>query len=310
MKRFFVTLFLFLAVSLYACAGGSSTRITPEHTTAGMKEMTRGIGQYIKGCYPGALESFLKAYEIFSASDQLSGVAMGLNNIGNIYRITGNYDTALLFFDESFALYSDLNDYNGVVQALSNKAAALIDANRFEEAMGVIQLAEDISQQHGIVFSPLLRNKGILLFKKKEYRRAEEMLQNALAKTDPEKLLEFSTINFSLGNLMLETQRYETAIDLFNTALNIDRRLGFHQGIADDLSAIGLAYSRQGNNESAITFYKRSIKIYALIGQNEKVHEIMEQLESDAIKTGINIGVTKHFVNEWLEGKALKNPCE
>ncbi len=310
MKRFFVKLFLFLAISLYACAGGNSVKKMSEQTSAGMKEMTRGISEYLHGCYPGALEAFLKAHEIFSASDQLGGVAMSLNNIGNIYRTTGNVDTALVFFEESLALYSELNDDNGVVQALSNKAAVLIDGNRFEEAMEVIRLAEDISQQHSLVFSPLLRNKGILFFKKKEYRRAEEMLQNALAKTDPEKLLEFSAINFSLGNLMLETQRYETAIDFFNTALNTDRHLGFHQGIANDLSALGLTYSRLKKNESAVSFYKRSIKIYALIGQNEKVQEIMEQLENDALKAGLDIGVTKHFVNEWLEGKALKTPCE
>ncbi len=310
MKRFFIIFFLFLTVFLNACAGGNSTKKMSEHTTAGMKEMTKGIAQYIQGCYPGSQESFLKAYELFSASDQLSGVAMSLNNMGNVYRITGDTDSALLFFDESFTIYSDINDYKGVVQALSNKAAALIDANRLEEAMTVIRTAENISQKNKMVFSPLLNNKGILFIKKKEYGHAEEILQNALAKADPENLLEFATVNFSLGNLMLETQRYETAIDFFDTALKADRRSGFYKGIADDLSATGLAYSLLKNNDLAVTFYKRSIKIYALIGDQEKVHEIMEQLEKDSIKTGINIGVTKRFVNEWLGGKALKSPCE
>lgn len=310
MKRFFVILLLLFAVSLYACATGNSTKKMPEYTTAGMKEMTRGIAKYARGCYSGSLESYLKAYEIFSAADQLNGVAMSLNNIGNVHRITGNTDTALLFFDESLAIYSDINDDYGAIQALSNKAAALIDANRLEEAMVVIRTAEGMSQKNNIIFSPLLNNKGILFIKKKEYRRAEETLQNALAKANPGNLLEVATVNFSFGKLMLETQRHETAIDFFNVALKADRRSSFYKGIADDLSAIGLAYSLLKKNELAVTFYKRSIKIYALLGDQEKVHEIMEQLEKDSITTGINIDITKLFVNEWLQGNALKTPCE
>lgn len=69
----------------------------PEHITAGTKEMARGITRYNKGCYKDSLEYFFRAHELFVASDQLSGVAMSLNNMGNVYRVTGDIDSALLF---------------------------------------------------------------------------------------------------------------------------------------------------------------------------------------------------------------------
>lgn len=93
-NAFFILLF---ALFCFACAGGNSAKKIPEHITAGTKEMAGGIARYNKGCYQDSLEYFFKAHELFVASDQLSGVAMSLNNIGNVYRVTGDFDSALLF---------------------------------------------------------------------------------------------------------------------------------------------------------------------------------------------------------------------
>ncbi|MCK4487538.1 MAG: tetratricopeptide repeat protein, partial [Desulfobacterales bacterium] len=88
--------------------------------------MTKGLEWYQRGCYRKSLEYFFRAYELCSASDMLDGVAMSLNNIGAIYRITGNYEEAVSYFDEAYAIYSDLNNQKEAVKALSNKAATFI----------------------------------------------------------------------------------------------------------------------------------------------------------------------------------------
>lgn len=310
MKRFNAFFILLFALFWFACAGGNSAKKIPEHITAGMKEMTKGIARYNKGCYKDSLEYFFRAHELFVASDQLSGVAMSLNNIGNVYRITGDFESALLFFDEAFAIYSDMGDPLGGVQVLSNKVAALIDDGRLEKAEKVLNTAEEMAEKNRILFGPLLSNRGILLIKKAQYRGAEELMQMVLANTDPENLSEFATVNFAFGNLMLETQRYEKAIDFFKTALKADRLSGFNKNIADDLAAIGSACLKLGKDELAVNFLKRSVEIYALIGNHKKVQNIMEKLEKVSEKTGIDLSITKHFVNRWLEGKALESPCE
>lgn len=310
MKRFNAFFIVLFTLFCFACAGGNSANKIPEHITAGTKKMTRGIARYNKGCYKDSLEYFFRAHELFVASDQLSGVAMSLNNIGNVYRVTGDIDSALLFFDESLAIYSDIGDHLGGVQVLSNKAAALIDGGSLEKAEKVLNTAEEMAEKNRISFGPLLSNRGILLIKKAQYRRAEELMQTALANTDPENLLEFATVNFGLGNLMFETQRYEKAIDFFKTALKADRLSGFNKSIADDLAAIGSACLKLGKDEIAVNFLKRSVEIYALIGNHKKVQNIMEKLEMVSEKTGMDLSITKHFVNRWLEGKALGIPCE
>jgi len=36
----------------------------------------------------------------------------------------------------------------------------------------------------------------------------------------------------------------------------------------------------------------------------------MVGLEKVSERTGLDLSVTKHFVNRWLEGKAFESPCE
>lgn len=309
MKKKHAFLILLVAVFFFACAGGNSVKKKPMHLTSGMKEIKKGTAWYQRGCYKRSLEHFFKAHELFAASDQLSGVAMSMNNIGNVYRIINDINSAVLFYEESYDIYTDIKDNHGVVQALSNKAAAMIDGEMLEEADSVLDTAEEIAQKSGISLIPLHINRGLLFIKKKEFKRAEEILENVLEITDTENLAKFAAANFVLGNLMLETKRYKKAVDFFETALVADRSSGFHRGIAGDLAAIGSICHNQGKNELAAKYFKRSIKIYALMENKEKVRHIMEQLEKVAEKTGMDISVTKLFVNRWLDGKAHASPC-
>ncbi|MBU4462573.1 MAG: tetratricopeptide repeat protein [Desulfobacteraceae bacterium] len=310
MKRF-NTFVIFIAVLFFfGCAGGNAVKKKPDHIISGMKEIKKGTTWYQKGCYKRSLEYFFRAHELFAASDQLDGVAMTMNNIGNIYRIMEEIDRSLLFFEESISIYQDIKDYSGLVQSLSNKAAVLIDSDRLEEAAGVLKLAEDIAQKNSIPTNHILNKWGILFIRQNEYSRAEKILNSALANTDPADHSEYATVNFALGTLMRETGRYEKAVYFFKAALDNDRLSGFHKGIADDLSAIGDINFSQGKYEPAVNYFKRSIKIYALIENRNKVSEIMDRLVKAAEKAGLDISITEHFVKNWLEGKAFENPCK
>jgi len=156
----------------------------------------------------------------------------------------------------------------------------------------------------------LLKNRGILLIRKKEFKRSEDILKKACNKVEASNLLEKAAINFALGNLMFETKRSENAVEYFKEALSADQSSGFIKGIADDLAAIGTVYYNQDKHELAVNFFNRSIKIYALMGNEKKVHEIIELLNKSSEKANINISITKNFVKRWLEGKSFKGFCD
>jgi tetratricopeptide (TPR) repeat protein len=309
MKRTFCVLLLLLISLVFAC-GGPSVKQTSEASNSGMKELRKGIGWYQKGCYHKSLEHFMRAGELFAASDYLAGTAMTMNNIGNVYRLIGDSKSAALFFDESYAIYSDLNQPEGAIQALANKSALFIDDNDFDNAEAVIRKAESMAKTSGIVSISLLNNKGVLLTKRKDYIAAENVLNQALTAATPENFRSIATVNASLGNLQLERGEYEQAIEFFSKALEVDQASDFHMGLADDLTAIGTVFYLQKKYDLALKYFRRGIKIYAIFGNQEKVAFINGMMEAAAEATGIDISVTRHFVDKWAAGDLMESPCK
>jgi tetratricopeptide (TPR) repeat protein len=310
MKRLWLILALLMVLAALSCAG-SNTRIkNPDPLQPAKKELHKGIGWYQKGCYNNALPHLLRAHELFTALDDLPGIAMSLNNIGNVYEKLGDPESAILFFESSHAIYRDLNDNKGSVQALSNKAAVLIRAGKIEDAEAALRAAQKLLDRTGGKNPSLLNNWGVLLTRKKAYAEAEKMLMAALDASDPENYPQSASIHFSLGNLMSTTGRHAEGLEHFRKALDSDRRSGFHKGIADDLAAIGILYQREGEQTAAAAHFQRSIKIYALLGNEAKVINIMEMLEVSASAANVDIAVTKHFVGQWTRGEILESPCK
>ena len=297
---------------LFACASGKPQKDSPRHVSSGAREMQKGLEWYQKGCYEKSLEYLFRAYDLYSASDVLGGVAMSLNNIGTIFRIMGEYEKAISFLDESYTIYSELNNQEGALRALSNKSAALIDAGALDEAEQLLQSAmnQPPSTENKRLLTPLLQNQGVLLTKRESFDAAEEVLVECMNQADSLDPPGMASLHFAFGNLMLKTNRPSEAIDSFEKALSIDRQLGFHDGMADDLFSMGEAYLKLGQAERAVAVWKRSAKIYALIDQATELQRTMKHLRETAQRAGVDISVTESFVERWREGGLYESPCE
>lgn len=307
-KRIAVFWAVWILLGTVACGGRTAVK-TPDHLLTGAKAAQKGVRWYEKGCFQRALEYFFNAHELFTASDQLDGVAMSLNNIGNAYRALEDYQSAVLFYDEAYAFFADIQDAEGMLQTLSNKAAALMDLDRLEPAEQVLNAAKLLAAKRSGTFVPLLNNRGVLMTKTGRYDEAEAILKQALHAVKPEDLFQTATVHFALGNLMQATKQYDRSMVYFSAALTADQALGFYKGIADDLAAMGSVCLEKDDAVNAAKFFKRAIQIYALIGLSGKTGRIMEQLESVAQKADLDIAVTRHFVTLWLEGGAGESPC-
>lgn len=310
MKLKSVAALCFCAFTAFACAGlnPAEEQLHTDHAAA-IKELQKGNSWYQRGCYRQSLESFFRAHELLAASDRFAEMATVMNNIGNVYRATGDPNSAILFFDEAFSFYMDRGDTSGALQALSNKAAALIDAGRLDDAEKLIIDAETLSADTTDHFAPLLRNKGVVSLKKGDYPSAENLFKLALKNTDPENHAEFASLNFAMGTLMVTTGRSSGAIGFFEAALAADRSAPYHKGIADDLAAIGAIYHDLGKHEKAVILFKRAVRIYALIQNEQKADETLSLLADVSEKAGTNPTVTEYFIKRWLDEETLEKSC-
>jgi tetratricopeptide (TPR) repeat protein len=308
MIRFF-TLCLLLFFCLLTACGGRNTVRDSDLTVPAVRELSKGDALYRKGCYHESLPYLMRAHERFTALDDLPGVAMSMNNIGNVYRKIGDAESAILFFDSAYAIYTDIGQRDKSAQILVNKAAVLIQEDRLAEAEAVQKTAGGILDESGGSKVLLFSNQGMLLTRKGDYKGAEQLLLQALKACDPQNPAASATVHFSLGKLLTEKGRYDTALDHLQQALSADRATEFYDGIAGDLAAIGGVYERLGDHVAAANYYQRSVKIYALLQDTLKTTETMNLLEASASAANVDIRVTRYFVNKWSKGEMLDLIC-
>ena len=208
MKRPWLILAVSILFAAISCAGSTSS-LKEDPLDPARKELHKGITWYQQGCYHNALPHLLRSHEMFTAYDNLPGIAMSLNNIGNVYGKLDDPESAILFFESSQAIYRDLDDIHGTAQALSNQAAVLIKIDNLEDAEATLEAAQKLLDRNGGKNPLLLNNWGVLLTREKAYTEAEKMPMEALAAADPENHVQAASIHYSLGSLMSTTGRYD-----------------------------------------------------------------------------------------------------
>jgi tetratricopeptide (TPR) repeat protein len=310
MKKSSILLMATVLWGLTACATSPPAGPPAEAADQGDREMKRGIHWYQRGCTRKAMDHFYAAHEHYSLTDRQAGVARSLNSLANGYRQTGDVDSARLFYDAAIAVARRCDDQQVIAQALCNKAATMMEQGDLSGAEVLLDEAQLLIRETGPVFTMVLNHRAVLMMKTQHDDAALSLLDQADAVTAGNDSNAGAAVRFTRGRLMMKTGKYPEALLLFQRALELDRQAGFSRGMADDLSAMAGIHEQLGEDESALDCLNRSIKIYALLGTRENVLECLDRLESLALKTGTNVRVTVHFINQWLAGKAVGAICQ
>ncbi len=305
------TLILILALwgTICACATSPPSTSSADGPNEGDRELRRGVYWYQKGCTRKAMEHFHAAHEHYSLTDQQVGVARSLNSIANGYRQVGKAQDAHLFYDAAIVAARRCDDQRVIAQAMSNKAAMLIEADDLAGAEVLLEEAQLLAREKGPVHAMVLNHRAVLLMTANRTAEALTLLDQADSAAAGDGFNADATIRFTRGRLMMKTGNHKHAIRHFQQALELDRKAGFTRGMADDLSAMAMIHEQLGEDEAALDCLDRSTKIHALLGNREKVLERLGRLESLAKKTGTDVRVTVHFINQWLAGETIDNIC-
>ena len=264
---------------------------------------------FARGCYPKAMAYFEDAHERYAAADDGVGMAHSLNGIANVYLRMGDQESALLLYDETIAAYDRIGDTRGVIRALCNKAAALIAAQRLNEAAVVIDLADARSAKGSELTALRMKTRALLSIQQGHTDDARLMLHDALALTAETDSGTRADIRFTLGYLVMPDQPAQ-ACDHFSQALAIDQSSQNYAQVAKDLMAMGLCSTARGMDHQALDYFKRSAKIFALNGNSDQISQIIPLMEQSAQKTGTDIRVVMHYIQRWLAGDTEADLCD
>ena len=137
------------------------------------------------------------------------------NNLGNIYFILGNLDSALQNYDNAIKLKKDFAD------AFNNKGNVLIKLNKKKDAIESYQKAIQFNKAHFQAYY----NLGAALKEQKKYELAVENYKKA-KKLKPDYL----EVYIGLGNLYLEIKNNNLALECFEDAIKIKPNHNFLLG--------------------------------------------------------------------------------
>ncbi len=302
---------LITAALFAACAGGAAPPVErqPKDLHRSIRYLNRGTSFYNKGCYTRAAYQFQKAHEMFSAADNVQGAADSLNSLANAYYRLNEMPSAVLVYDEAADYYQLLENRQGRIRALSNKSVALASSGKYEAAASALDQADAIAGDDDILEGQRLKARAILKLKTEEIEEAKGLMQRAIRSISKGESGQYASAQYTMGYLLLHGQEPGAAIAYLERALEVDQKAGAYFSIAQDLETLGDCQAALGKPAEAVQYYKRSIKIFALLERSEQVAQITTRLQKSAETAELDIAATLHWVKQWSDARWELSLC-
>jgi tetratricopeptide (TPR) repeat protein len=306
------TIISLMTVAVFtACAMGSGPppERQPQDLHQSIRYLNKGSRYYNKGCYAKAVYHFQKAHEMFAVADNLQGAADSLNSMANAYYRLDEMSSAVLVYDEALGYYQLLDDKEGQVRVLTNKSAALAGSGMFEQAASALSQADALTGGKEILSGLRKKAWAILKLKTGHTEEAKRLIQSAMHAIPKSEAAQYASAQYTMGCILLRSHHPKEAIAYIEKALAFDRQLSSYFGIAQDLETLGDCHVEMGQHDKAVNFYKRSIKIFALLDRPAKVAQILPHLQKSASIAAVGVDATLHWVKQWLEGQLEIGIC-
>jgi CHAT domain-containing protein/tetratricopeptide (TPR) repeat protein len=144
------------------------------------------------------------------------------------------------------------NDADNVFNTYGNLATALIALQRIDEALASYDLAISYAQRNDIPkrAAIFLYNRAYLFFMQGRYREALETLKDTRRDLEQEDY-DLGCIDLTESEILLESNLFEKAISLAESARERFLRVEASHDVAQALTLIGFAHGQLGNYEQA-----------------------------------------------------------
>jgi tetratricopeptide (TPR) repeat protein len=233
-----------------------------------------GVQSYTWGKLVQAIYAWNHLLEKSKDANNIVVGSIAIGNIGNVYRIKGELDKALEYYEKALKINEELGIKEGMAIDLGNIGSVYGIKGELEEALDyyekALELNEDLGRKEGMVVA--LGNIGIVYQTRGELEKALEYYEKALELN--EDLGRKEGIASQLRNIGIvhETKgELEKALEYYEKALKLDKDLGKREGMAANLGNIGNIYQTRGELEKALEYYEKALKLNEGLGKKEGI---------------------------------------
>lgn len=227
------------SLELFELHGGGRDRIS---------SILSGIGaiQYLKGEYAEATEIHLRSLKLAEESGDLLTLAFAKFSLGADYRMQGDYETALGYYEQSLSLNEQWVEETG--------------------------RRNGGTRPHLREISTVLRHIGTTHLLQGNYPLALRYFERVL-RLDEEARDEMG-IAYSLsymGGTYRAQGRYEQALEHLERSLKLFEKLGIRDGVARTQATMGGVYYLLGDSARALEYFRRSLELRERMDAKEGV---------------------------------------
>ncbi|UII31336.1 tetratricopeptide repeat-containing sensor histidine kinase [Fulvivirga ulvae] len=231
------------------------------HDSTGVMKnaMNAGVAYVDMGSFIKGLELYQLALSYAEKKGHQHYVGLINNNIGVIYRKQKQYDLALIYFNKSFEIVSELGDKSGMANALNNLGLVYENSGEYEKALEyyhkTMELDKETGNEYGIALT--FNNIGQILREQKRYDKAIEAYENSFTIMEGlnNKWGQSKALN-GLGKVYLEQKAYLKAYRPLNEGYELAKEIGNTELLNQASSNLHEYYEAVGDPKNALKFYR------------------------------------------------------
>jgi tetratricopeptide (TPR) repeat protein len=255
-----------------------------EHADAGLSEAFALMGMWYEEIedYVLAARYYKEAFDLDRDSDDVIGQARAMRYLGRTYRKKGEFNRAQEAFDEARRLLPRDDDVEMAALLTEEGHLALGGSDPdYSEAIDRFERALDIAVEDGDERAVAVAQRNLATARREtnDLRGAEQLLRDALpALRERGDLRELNDLLDDLGEVLLEQDRYEEALEALQQSLELDHQLGTVDSQGRSLLLLGRTQLQLGDRQKAGKAFQEALDVYRQanndVGKSEALREL------------------------------------
>ncbi len=214
-----------------------------------------------------------RGFSIAQQANDMASRSYFLNTLGLMYQMTGKFDLALQYYEESYQIDKDLEDISAISTDLSNIGSVYLTIGKYDAAIDNYNQALEIVESLGDLSGKITckNNIGRVHEIRNEFELALKNYIEAIKITEQVgDLNRKATLLNNVGMIYKARNDLIQSLKYYKEALRISDLLGDQYGKIILLNNIGRVYDDNKDYEKALEKYNESVQIAEQLGDLSK----------------------------------------